>query len=326
MGGMGAVFRARDSRLHRDVAIKVSTEQFSTRFDKEARAIAALNHPHICQIYDIGPDFLVLEYIEGKPVSGPLSVQEAVKLALQIAGAMEEAHSRGILHRDLKPANILVTAKGVAKLLDFGLAKRTTDIDPDVTRTFAGTVMGTVAYMAPEQAEGKPVDERSDVFGFGAVLYEMLSGKRAFRGDSVASVLSAILRDSPPPLKEPVELQEIVSKCLAKNPQDRFQSMVELARCTRADLGPTAWSGRHPLPSPAPAVAGRITVGREEQRALLWRGYVRVKDGRGLILAVTGEAGIGKTSVLEDFLAELPQPRRAPSSRAWPLFAAIGRR
>src|SRR5712672_2377913 len=115
LGGMGAVFRARDSRLDRDVAIKVSTEQFSARFEKEARAIAALNHPHICQIYDVGPDFLVLEYIEGKPVSGPMSVKEVVKLALQIASAMEEAHGRGILHRDLKPANILVTEKGIAK-------------------------------------------------------------------------------------------------------------------------------------------------------------------------------------------------------------------
>ncbi len=311
MGGMGAVFRARDSRLGRDVAIKVSTQQFSARFDKEARAIAALNHPHICQIYDIGPDFLVLEYIEGKPVTGPLSVQEAVKLALQIASAIEEAHSRGILHRDLKPANILVTAKGVAKLLDFGLAKRTTEVDPDVTRTFAGTVMGTVAYMAPEQAEGKTVDERSDVFGFGAVLYEMLSGKRAFPGDSVASVLSAILRDTPALLEEPVELQEIVSKCLAKNSQDRFQSMVEL-RVALERISDRLLERPPSVTSPAPVIAGRITVGREEQRRLLWRGYVRVKEGRGLILAVTGEAGIGKTSLLEDFLAELPSRGERP--------------
>ncbi len=311
MGGMGAVFRARDTRLDRDVAIKVSTQQFSARFEKEARAIAALNHPHICQIYDVGPDFLVLEYIEGKPISGPLSVHEAVKLALQIASAMEEAHGRGILHRDLKPGNILVTARGVTKLLDFGLAKRTTEIDPDVTKTFAGTVMGTVAYMAPEQAEGKPVDERSDVFGFGAVLYEMLSGKRAFHGDSVASVLSAILRDTPAPVNEPVELQDIVSKCLAKNPRERFQSMAEL-RVALEQI-----SGRlRERPSStvvhAPTVAARITVGREEQRGLLWRGYTRVKNGRGLILAVTGEAGIGKTSVLEDFLAELPSRGESP--------------
>jgi len=311
LGGMGAVFRARDSRLDRDVAIKVSTQQFSARFEKEARAIAALNHPHICQIYDIGPDFLVLEYIEGKPVSGPLGVQEAVKLALQIASAIEEAHSRGILHRDLKPANILVTAKGVAKLLDFGLAKRITEIDPDVTRTFAGTVMGTVAYMAPEQAEGKAVDERSDLFGFGAVLYEMLSGKRAFPGDSVASVLSAILRDTPELLREPVELQEIVSKCLAKNPKDRFQSIVEL-RIALEQISGRLLERPQSSTLSSPAIAVRITVGREEQRALLWRGYSRVKDGRGLILAVTGEAGIGKTSLLEDFLAELPSSGERP--------------
>ncbi len=306
LGGMGAVFRARDSRLHRDVAIKVSAQQFSIRFETEARAIAALNHPHICQIYDIGPDYLVLEYIDGKPISGPLNVQEALKLALQIASAIEEAHGRGILHRDLKPANILVNSKGAAKLLDFGLAKRTTEIDPDVTKTFEGTVMGTVAYMAPEQAEGKPADERSDVFGFGAVLYEMLSGNRAFRGESVASVLTAILRDSPPPLKEPAELQAIVAKCLAKNPQDRFQNMVELRVALEQISRQLMERSSSVSIVHAPAVAARITVGREEQRGLLWRGYSRVKDGRGLILAVTGEAGIGKTSVLEDFLAELP--------------------
>jgi tRNA A-37 threonylcarbamoyl transferase component Bud32/tetratricopeptide (TPR) repeat protein len=310
-GGMGAVFRARDPRLNRDVAIKISAQHFSARFEQEARAIAALNHPHICQIYDVGPDFLVLEYIEGKPVSGPLSVQEALKLALQIASAIEEAHGRGILHRDLKPANILVNAKCVAKLLDFGLAKRTTEIDPDATKTFEGTVMGTIAYMSPEQAEGKPADQRSDVFGFGAVLYEMLSGYRAFRGDSGASVLSAILRDSPAPLKAPFELQGIVSKCLAKNPQDRFQSMVEL-RVALEQISSQLTERPSPVVLHPPAIAGRITVGREEQRGLLWRGYSRVKNGRGLFLAVTGEAGIGKTSLLEDFLAELPSRGEGP--------------
>jgi serine/threonine-protein kinase len=169
-----------------------------------------------------------MEYVEGKPLNGPLRVEEAVKLALQIAGALEEAHGKRILHRDLKPANILMTPKGSAKLLDFGLASLMTGADSSATQTIEGTVLGTAAYMAPEQAEGKPLDERSDVFSFGAVLYEMLSGNRAFRGNSTAAVLSAVLRDDPSPLQAPVELQRIVSKCLAKQPRNRFGSMEEL--------------------------------------------------------------------------------------------------
>ena len=145
---MGEVWKARASRLNRIVAIKRLKGQHSGRFEQEARAIAELNHPHICQIYDVGPDYLVMEFVEGKPVQAPLPVEEVVKLALQIASALEEAHAMGILHRDLKPANILATQKGAAKLLDFGLAKLMTDADMDVTRTSEGTVQGTPAYMA----------------------------------------------------------------------------------------------------------------------------------------------------------------------------------
>ena len=227
-GGMGEVWKARDPRLNRIVAIKRLKDQHSARFQQEAHAIAALNHPRICQIYDIGPDYLVMEYVEGKPLAGPLRVEDAVKRALQIAGALEEAHAHGILHRDLKPSNILVTPKGAAKLLDFGLAKLTTASDGDETRTIEGTVLGTPAYMASEQAEGKPLDERSEVFSFGAVLYEMLSGNRAFRGNSRSAVLSAVLRDDPPPLQSSAELQRIVAKCLAKHPRDRFPTMADL--------------------------------------------------------------------------------------------------
>jgi eukaryotic-like serine/threonine-protein kinase len=227
-GGMGDVWKARDPRLNRIVAIKQLKGQHTGRFEQEAHAIAALNHPHICQIYDVGPDYLVMEYVEGKPLSGPLRLEEAVRLALQIAGALEEAHGRGVLHRDLKPANVLVTVKGSAKLLDFGLAKLTTESDSDATQTIEGTVLGTAAYMAPEQAEGKLLDERSDVFSFGAVLYEMLSGNRAFRGNSTAAVLSAVLRDDPEPLQAPADLQRIIGRCLAKQPRDRFPSMADL--------------------------------------------------------------------------------------------------
>jgi eukaryotic-like serine/threonine-protein kinase len=203
-GGMGEVWKARDTRLGRIVAIKRLKGEHGERFQQEARAVAALNHPHICQIYDVGPDYLVLEFIDGKPLAGPLPVEDAVRLAIQIASALEEAHGRGILHRDLKPANILVTPKGSAKLLDFGLAKPLTGTD--ATRTIEGTIVGTPAYMAPEQIEGKPCDARSDVFSFGAVIYEMLAGSRAFDG------MAAVLRDEPkpPPALESLELKRLV--------------------------------------------------------------------------------------------------------------------
>jgi serine/threonine-protein kinase len=219
-GGMGEVWKARDTRLDRIVALKRLKAEHSARFEPEARAIAALNHPHICALYDIGPDYLVMEYVEGAPVSGPMPVERALKLAIQIASALEEAHGKGILHRDLKPSNILVTAKGAAKLFDFGLAKLVAD--SDATQTMADALMGTPMYMAPEQAEGKPADRRSDVFGFGAVLYEMLAGRRAF--DSLATVV----RDTPKPLDAPAEVARIVTRCLAKSPAERFQSMTDL--------------------------------------------------------------------------------------------------
>ena len=226
-GGMGEVWKARDTRLGRIVAIKQLTAPNADRFDKEARAIAALNHPHICQVYDVGPDYLVLEYIEGHPIRGPLPADEALRLAMQIADAVEGAHSKGILHRDLKPANIMVTEGGSAKLLDFGLAKLM-DADADVTRTVAGTVLGTAAYMAPEQAEGKPLDARSDVFSFGAVLYEMLSGTRAFPGTTTIQVWNAVLRDDPAPLQALPVLDRLVRRCLAKQPGQRFQTMTDV--------------------------------------------------------------------------------------------------
>src|SRR5262252_2714980 len=172
-GGMGEVYQSRDTRLDRTVAIKVSKEQFSERFEREARSIAALNHPHICQLYDVGPDYLVMEYIDGAPLKGPLPLDQAMKYAGQICDALDAAHKKGIVHRDLKPANIMVTKAGV-KLLDFGLA-RTSNVDETVTMA----VSGTPAYMAPEQWDGKPGDARSDIYSLGCVLYEVLTGKRA---------------------------------------------------------------------------------------------------------------------------------------------------
>ncbi len=232
-GGMGEVYRARDTRLGREVAVKVSAERFEKRFEQEARLIASLNHPNICTLHDVGPNYLVMELVEGPTLAdrikrGAMPLAEALDIAKQIADALEAAHKRGIIHRDLKPANIKIKADGAVKVLDFGLAKLMTDSDTDVTQTIEGTVLGTAAYMAPEQAEGKPLDERSDVFSFGAVLYEMLSGKRAFGGNSTAQVLSAVLRDDPSPFQAPAELQRIVRRCLAKQPKDRFPSMGEL--------------------------------------------------------------------------------------------------
>jgi eukaryotic-like serine/threonine-protein kinase len=224
-GGMGEVWKARDTRLNRLVAIKRLRPESTARFQQEARAIAALGHPHICQIFDVGVDYLVLEFVEGSPLQGPPSAAEALPLALEIASALEAAHKRGILHRDLKPANVLVTESG-AKLLDFGLAKMTGESDIDSTRTTEGTVLGTAAYMSPEQARGRPLDARSDIFSFGALLYEVLSGRRAFTGDSILETLNAVVGSEPPPLDSP--LYPVVKKCLAKDPSERFHSAAEL--------------------------------------------------------------------------------------------------
>jgi Tol biopolymer transport system component/predicted Ser/Thr protein kinase len=229
-GGMGEVYRARDTRLDRIVAIKVAKEQFSERFEREARAVAALNHPHICQLYDVGPNYLVMELVEGTPLKGPLALDKAIEYAGQILDALDAAHKKGITHRDLKPANILVTKQGI-KLLDFGLAKQTAPLnEADVTRalTGQGQILGTLQYMSPEQLQGKEVDARSDLFSFGCVLYEMLTGKRAFEGSNPASVIAAILEREPAPLEVARPLDRVVRRSLAKDPDQRFQTARDL--------------------------------------------------------------------------------------------------
>src|ERR1700677_3528951 len=310
-GGMGDVYKARDTRLERFVALKQLKSNQNQRFRKEALAIAALNHPNICQVYDVGENYLIMEFVEGKPLYGPLPEQDAIKLAAQIILALEEAHARGILHRDLKPGNILLTENGSVKLIDFGLAK-SFNVDPsDATMSSESNVVGTVAFMAPEQAQGHQVDARSDIFSFGAVLYEILSGKRAFQGDSTAAVFTALLRDDPAPLPVSPRMQQIVNRCLAKKPDDRFRSLVEL----KAEFEELIREGsaEHPssgsLPSAPPT---QTNVGRDSERDRIWRAYTRVKEGRGLILNVIGEAGIGKTSVIEAFLADLPGRAERP--------------
>jgi serine/threonine protein kinase/Tfp pilus assembly protein PilF len=256
-GGMGEVWKARDTRLNRIVAIKKVKEQHSERFKQEARSIAALNHPNICQIHDIGDDYLVLEYVEGKPLSSPLPEQEAVPLAIQIVTALEAAHKKGIIHRDLKPSNIMVSVEGIVKLLDFGLAKlyeqdQSTSNLPtaDFPATQAGAILGTVAYMSPEQAQGQPADARSDIFSFGLVLYEMLSGRMAFSGDSTPETMAALLRDEPAPLQTSPALEKIVKRCLEKNPAARYQAMVEVkAELEKAAAKKVVVSSTEPQPS-----------------------------------------------------------------------------
>ncbi|MBV9670083.1 MAG: protein kinase, partial [Acidobacteriales bacterium] len=211
------------------VAIKRVQRQHSDRFSLEARALAALNHPHICQVHDAGSDYLVLEHVEGQPISCPLPVDEAVRQAKHIAAAVEAAHARGIIHRDLKPANILITQDGTVKLLDFGLARLAQETE-ETGITTEGAVLGTPAYMSPEQAEGRTLDERSDIFSFGAVLYEMLSGIRAFGGATTAQVLTAVLHKEPPPLALDPALDSIARRCMAKRPSERYQSMADVRR------------------------------------------------------------------------------------------------
>ena len=262
-GGMGLVYRAQDTRLNRPVAVKVLRPDRAIspdrrkRLTQEAKAASALNHPHIITIYDVGrdgdTDFIAMEYVAGSSLArllgrGPLSERDGVRYAGQIADALAAAHAVGVLHRDLKPANIMVTDRGSIKVLDFGLAKLveppdddsmnrplTTDTDcaGQILKTAEGTILGTAAYMSPEQAEGKPADARSDVFSFGAVLYEMFTGRRAFRGDSGIATLAAVLTKQPEPPSDVVpglnrDLEKMIARCLRKDPARRWQSMADL--------------------------------------------------------------------------------------------------
>jgi Tol biopolymer transport system component/predicted Ser/Thr protein kinase len=236
-GGMGEVWKARDTRLGRSVAVKVSKTEFSERFEREARAVAALNHPNIATLYDVGPNYFVMEYVDGKalqeliPRKG-LSIGESLKYATQIADALAAAHAAGIIHRDLKPGNVMITPSGQVKVVDFGLARMEVAGNADgeaFQHTAEGIIAGTVAYMSPEQAQGRPVDARSDVFSFGALLYEMLTGTRAFRGDSAVATLAEILTKEPPSIEGlPGDVEKLLNRCLRKEPARRAQSMADV--------------------------------------------------------------------------------------------------
>src|SRR5271156_2863344 len=278
-GGMGEVYRARDTRLGREVALKVLPQSFAKdperlrRFEQEAKAVAVLNHPNILGIHDIGEQagapYIVSELLEGESLraeleQGRLSARRAVDYAVQIAQGLSAAHDKNIIHRDLKPENVFVTREGRVKILAFGLAKlaptgagadasdatlATMASTPNVP-TEAGTVLGTAGYMAPEQVRGAPVDSRTDIFAYGAVLYEMVSGQRAFRRDTTAETMTAILKEDPPELSElnhPVSpgLERIIRRCLEKNPEQRFQSAKDLAFALDALSGTSTKSAAH---------------------------------------------------------------------------------
>jgi len=292
-GGMGEVYEARDTRLDRSVAIKIlpahlsGNEAFRQRFEREARAVSSLNHPHICILHDIGRedgvDYLVMEHLSGETLAervkrdGPLPPEQVLQRATEIADALDKAHQQGIIHRDLKPANIMLTDSG-AKLLDFGLAKITgagtaagadglTSLPTEArSLTAVGSILGTFQYMAPEQLEGKEADARTDLFALGAVIFEMATGRRAFEGDSQASLIAAILERQPPlvsslqPLTSPA-LDRVVQTCLAKNPDDRWQTAHDVMLQLRwaAEAGSQAGT-------PAPVAARR----KSRERLAWW--------------------------------------------------------
>ncbi|HXX22890.1 MAG TPA: protein kinase [Terriglobia bacterium] len=338
-GGMGEVYRARDTRLDRTVAIKVLPAHLSSdparrqRFEREARAVAGLNHPHICVLHDIGTqggiDFLVLEYLEGETLAhrlerGAMPTQELLKIAIEVSDALDKAHRQGVIHRDLKPANIMLVKSG-AKLLDFGLAKPvaapasaalTAMATESKPLTAEGTIVGTFQYMAPEQLEGKEADARSDIFSFGAVLYEMATGKKAFEGKTTASVIAAVLASEPTPISTlqpmtPPSLERVVKTCLAKDPDERFQSAHDLNLQLKwiAEAGSQAGV-------PAPVVRRR-----KSREKISW--------ALAGVFLIVGAAGVGAYLRLARtpapvIVAEIPPPEKARGLGGPPAISSDG--
>ena len=245
-GGMGEVYRATDTRLHREVAIKVCAERFSERFAQEARIIASLNHPNICHLYDVGPNYLVMELVEGPTLAdrirqGALPLKEALSIARQIAEGLEAAHEKGRIHRDLKPANVKITPEGVVKLLDFGLAKvaeapfaagdQSNSPTVTISPAHAGVILGTAAYMSPEQARGSAVDKRTDIWAFGVVLDEMLTGRGLFAGETVSDTLAAVLKSDPDwtvlPAGTPLAIRRLLRRCLERDRKRRLHDIAD---------------------------------------------------------------------------------------------------
>ncbi|MGD8330746.1 MAG: protein kinase, partial [Acidobacteriota bacterium] len=346
-GGMGEVYRATDTKLGRDVALKVLATDLAAnaerlaRFEREARAIAALNHPGIVTIHSVeesdGRHFITMELVEGTTLDGlippgGMPLGALFELAIPIVDAISAAHDRGLAHRDLKPTNIMVTRDGKVKVLDFGLAKPVasgTMADDETKATFAGDltgegrVLGTVAYMSPEQAEGRSVDHRSDIFSLGVLLYQMATGTRPFEGDTQLSVLTSIMRDEPAPVIElnptlPRHLGRIVGRCLAKSPLERYQSSIDL-RTDLQGLRRELDSGElealevaiaMPTASAAKVYATPL-VGRDAERASLLEMLDKASSGHGSLVMIGGEPGVGKTRLAWDILDEARQREMA---------------
>src|SRR5215471_12620519 len=303
-GGMGEVYRARDTKLRRDVALKVLPASFAndperiSRFQREAQLLASLNHPHIAAIYGLEESnrmvALVMELVEGPTLaeritSGPVALEEGLGIAKQIADALEAAHERGIVHRDLKPANVKITAEGVVKVLDFGLGKvlnADSSVRDSLTATRAGVILGTAAYMSPEQARGEAVDKRADIWAFGVVLYEMLTGRRPFAGDTIADVLASVIKDQPDlsalPPSSGRALTAVVTRCLSKEPRNRWGS-----------IGDVRWALDALVAGPDSPAPGRHSVAVEN------------------------------TAVRPE-VAEMPQRTSVPRWSRWVWLAAIG--
>jgi eukaryotic-like serine/threonine-protein kinase len=340
-GGMGEVYRARDKRFDRSLAVKVLPSELSDdpdrrgRFEREAKAIAALSHPHICTLHDVGrhegTDYLVMELIEGQTLAarlakGPLPVADALIVAMQIAAALDAAHRLGIVHRDLKPGNVMLTRSG-AKLLDFGLARLRPaeaplggDLTQTVPLTGAGEILGTLHYMAPEQLEGKPADARSDIFAFGVIVYEMVTGRRPFTGSSPASLIGAILHTPPPPiappaLDAPAGLERLLAICLAKAPEDRWASIHDVMLQLRG------------IAEAAPAMPGRaIAQGRRRER-MAWA-FAALAGVAALALgavAATGWARAPRAAAM-DVLSLLPSDSATFDYGEAPQVSPDGRR
>jgi serine/threonine protein kinase len=307
-GGMGVVFKARDTRLDRIVAIKFSNEQFTERFDQEARAVAALNHPNICTLHDVGPNYLVMEFIEGESPKGPMPLEEALRIAHQIADALEAAHERGITHRDLKPANIKIKPDGSVKVLDFGLAKLaatssgSSERSPTFTigMTEAGMILGTASYMAPEQARGKTTDKRADIFAFGVVLHELTTGRRLFGGEDAGEMLAKVIRDEPDLSDAPPSIHRLLVECLKKDPRKRLR-----------DIG-DAWrllDGDPPSGGSSAGNNGASEAGRPNRTRWLWPAVA------ALLLLTSGALGLlhfrEKPPVLAPLRFEIAMPPKS---------------
>jgi serine/threonine protein kinase len=327
-GGMGEVYRARDPRVGRDVAIKVSSEQFTDRFTREIHAVAALNHSNVCTLYDVGPNYLVMELIEGPTLAdrikqGAIPLDDSLEIARQIADAMEAAHEKGIVHRDLKPGNIKVRPDGTVKVLDFGLAKveetaavsLETSPTLSVAQTAAGVLLGTAAYMSPEQARGKAVDKRADIWAFGVVLYEMLTGRQLFSGETVSDTLAAVLKEEPDWEKVPAKVRPLLRRCLEKDPKKRLRDIgesmawVESAPETASAKRPWPWISwsaatlfflvavalafMHFRERPTSAEPVRFQIPFPDKVAPSFsRTFAVSPDGRLLVFAATGSDGV----------------------------------